>query len=305
MTTDRMLIATGPPSRGAPPTRGRWQWVRTAIGAVLLVAVVGFVGTDAALAGVRAIDVRVLIAGIAIVALSTACAAWRWTVITRGVGLRLSYGDALLAYYRSQLLNATLPAGVLGDVERAVRLARDQGDAAGASATVVVERVIGQSVQLMVAALVVAVWGADSGLPQSIVVTLVAGSVAFAAVALVIGGATLARRNQRFPARAAVAVTFASAIAAAGYAALFLLAARVAGVEHLEQIIPLAFVVIVGSAIPVSLAGWGPREGVAAWVFASAGLGAELGLSVSVTYGVLSLVAAAPGVVPLLWSRRR
>ena len=53
----------------------------------------------------------------------------------------------------------------------------------------------------------------------------------------------------------------------------------------------------------VNLAGWGPREGMAVWVFAAAGLGAGAGLATAVAYGAIVLVANLPGVVVLLTAR--
>ena len=54
------------------------------------------------------------------------------------------------------------------------------------------------------------------------------------------------------------------------------------------------------AAIPFNVAGWGPREGAAAWAFAAAGLGAAAGATVAVAYGVLALVATLPGAALLL-----
>jgi hypothetical protein len=48
-----------------------------------------------------------------------------------------------------------------------------------------------------------------------------------------------------------------------------------------------------------SIAGWGPREGVTAWVFGAAGLGAGAGVSAAVVYGVMALAASLPGAVVL------
>jgi hypothetical protein len=62
--------------------------------------------------------------------------------------------------------------------------------------------------------------------------------------------------------------------------------------------------VLLSMTVPTSIGGWGPREGVAAWAFAVAGLGAAQGVQTATTYGVLSLVATLPGVVVLLRSRR-
>ena len=42
------------------------------------------------------------------------------------------------------------------------------------------------------------------------------------------------------------------------------------------------------------MAGWGPREGVAAWAFGAAGLGAQQGVATAVVYGVMVFVGALP-----------
>ena len=52
--------------------------------------------------------------------------------------------------------------------------------------------------------------------------------------------------------------------------------------------------------IPLSIGGWGPREGAAAWAFAAAGLGAANGVTVAILYAVLMLASVAPGAGLLL-----
>ena len=64
--------------------------------------------------------------------------------------------------------------------------------------------------------------------------------------------------------------------------------------------LPLAVLVLLAAGVPTNIAGWGPREGVAAWVFGVAGLGAAQGVATSVVYGVMVLVASLPGAVVLL-----
>ena len=64
--------------------------------------------------------------------------------------------------------------------------------------------------------------------------------------------------------------------------------------------LPLALIVLLASAVPTNIAGWGPREGAAAWAFGAAGLGAAQGATVAVVYGVMVLVATLPGAVLLL-----
>jgi hypothetical protein len=61
----------------------------------------------------------------------------------------------------------------------------------------------------------------------------------------------------------------------------------------------LTLLALLAMVVPLNLAGWGPREGVAAWAFAAAGLGAGAGVATAVAYGVLSLVGVLPGAAVL------
>ena len=55
---------------------------------------------------------------------------------------------------------------------------------------------------------------------------------------------------------------------------------------------------LLGAALP-NVGGWGPREGVTAWAFAAAGLGASLGVTTAVVYGVMVAFATLPGAAVL------
>ncbi len=102
------------------------------------------------------------------------------------------------------------------------------------------------------------------------------------------------------------AIALASALIVAGHTITFLIAARTAGATApLSRMLPLALLVLLGAALP-NIGGWGPREGVTAWAFAAAGLGASLGVATAVVYGVMVFVASLPGAAILLatWVRR-
>ena len=70
--------------------------------------------------------------------------------------------------------------------------------------------------------------------------------------------------------------------------------------------LPLALLALLAMVPPTNVAGWGPREGVAAWAFDAAGLGAAQGVATAVVYGAMVLVASLPGAVVLVaaWLRR-
>jgi hypothetical protein len=100
-------------------------------------------------------------------------------------------------------------------------------------------------------------------------------------------------------------IVLASVLVVAGYAATFMIAARSVGTTAPpSHMLPLALLAVVAMALP-NVAGLGPREGVTAWAFAAAGLGAGRGVSAAVVYGVIVLVASLPGAVVLLvaWFR--
>ena len=106
--------------------------------------------------------------------------------------------------------------------------------------------------------------------------------------------------------RAWPAIVLASALVVAGHVATFLIAARTAGATMpLSRMLPLVLLVLLAAALP-NIGGWGPREGMTAWAFSAAGLGASLGVATAVVYGVMVFVASLPGAAVLVvaWVRR-
>ena len=99
----------------------------------------------------------------------------------------------------------------------------------------------------------------------------------------------------------------ASALVVAGHVAMFLVAARTAGATASPlRMLPIALLALLAMGLPTNIGGWGPREGVAAWAFAAAGLGAGQGFATAIVYGVMVLVASLPGALVLVaaWLRR-
>jgi uncharacterized membrane protein YbhN (UPF0104 family) len=298
--------------------RGLRTWGRL-VGSALTVAVVVWrVGTGPFLDGVRAVDGRALAAAAGIVLLTTICCAWRWKTVARGLGVDLSLPGAVAAYYRSMFINVTVPGGIVGEVHRGLRHGRDVGNVGRAFRAVAWERSAGQVVQFVmtIAVLLVLPSPVHSSVPL----------VAIAAVAVVLGvvimahawsggGRSAAARIRRAVAgdirdallgrRAWLGIALASALAVAGHAATFVIAARAAGTTApLSQLVPIALLVMIATVLP-SVGGWGPREGVAAWAFGAAGLGAQRGVATAVVYGVIVLVACLPGaaVLAVSWLR--
>jgi hypothetical protein len=97
------------------------------------------------------------------------------------------------------------------------------------------------------------------------------------------------------------AITAASLVALVGHVSVFVIAAHAVGAHaSLRVLLPLAMLVLVSAALPTSIGGWGPREGVAAWAFASASLGADRGVATATAFGVLMVVATLPGAIVVI-----
>ena len=283
-------------------SRPTWARLRLAVGAAILLVLVWRLGTGPFLHGVRTVDTTALVLGALIAVPTTLCCAWRWRLVARALDVGVSLPAATGAYYRSQFLNTVLPGGVLGDVHRGLRHGREVADTAGSLRSVAWERGVGQVVQLAVAAVVLLLLPspARAHVPEVLVALVVVGLVV-AILARRHAGVLGADLRVLLARRTWPALLVVSALALVGHVLTFLVAARAAGAHaSTAQLVPLAMVVLLAMGIPANVAGWGPREGVAAWAFAAAGLGAQLGLTIAVVYGVMVLVAGLPGLVVLV-----
>jgi uncharacterized membrane protein YbhN (UPF0104 family) len=291
--------------------RRSWSRVRPLLGAAVLGVVAWRLGTAPFLDGVGKVDSLSLAVATAVTGVTTLCCAWRWRLVARGLGLPLGLGTAVLSYYGSQFANTTLPGGVLGDVHRGVHHGRTVHDTGRGLRAVLWERLAGQVVLVVIVLVVLLVL--PSPFHAAMPVLLLVGAATFAIGSLslrrvaVLGPSAVGRtvRAVRSDVRAGLldarlwpSVVVTSAVAVVGHTVTFLVAARAVGVTASPlRMLPLALVVLSAMAVPVNIAGWGPREGAAAWVFGAAGLSAGQGVAASVAYGVMVLVASLPGAV--------
>ncbi|CUR55307.1 conserved membrane hypothetical protein [metagenome] len=268
-----------------------WTWVRVLGGLLILGLLVQRLGTAPFREGLAALDARALLLGALLAVLTTLASAWRWRVVARSLGVGLPLPVAVASCYRSQFLNSVLPGGVLGDVHRGVSHGRQAGRVGAGVRAVAWERVLGL---VVLSAIALPVSGALVDGPLPWLLTGSALVIAAVVVATVPGVPSLSPRGW-------AAVVAASLLATTGYVLTFAVAAESVGAELTPAtLLPIALLVLLASSIPVNVGGWGPREGAAAWVFGLAGLGASLGVSVSVAYGVMGLVSTLPGGVILL-----
>ncbi|MEU4219187.1 lysylphosphatidylglycerol synthase transmembrane domain-containing protein [Actinoplanes sp. NPDC026623] len=300
--------------------RSIWAWARVLGGMGILAVLLWRLGTGAFVDGLRVINGPTLVAAFAIGVATTVFSAWRWCLVARGLGMKLTLRGAIADYYKALFINAALPGGVLGDIDRAVQHGREEGDVGKSVRAVVLERTAGQVVLVSVGVTVLLT------VPSPVLthleahargIAVAAATTAGLAAVLFFAFSRLRRGASRWAnaARTGVAevrsgllarrnwpgIVLASTVVLAGHLATFVVAARAAGSNaSLLRLAPLMLLALLAMTLPVNIGGWGPREGVTAWAFGAAGLSATQGLTIAVVYGLFAFVAALPGLVVII-----
>jgi glycosyltransferase 2 family protein len=295
--------------------RAAWRLLGAAGGVAVLGAVLWQTGTGPFVTGVSSLSAWTLALGAALAVPSTVACAWRWHLVSRELGVRVEMVPAVASCYRAQFLNCTLPGGVLGDVHRGVSHGLDAGDTGRGMRAVAWERLAGQVVQAVI--VIVVLLAIPSPVRSSMPAVLGVLTVVVVAGVLVVWHvpdpdptSLMARvlrairddlRAVLMVRRAWPGVVLASTVAVGFYFSTYLLAANAVGVTtSAVTLLPVALLVFVAAGLPLSLAGWGPREGMAAWSFGAAGLGAEQGVATAVAFAAIVLVANLPGAAVLV-----
>lgn len=295
------------------PVRRSALPLRLATSFGLLIAIAWWVEPGALLDRVATIAPGWIMLALVISIPQVLLSAWRWQLTAGCLGAAIPLGEAVREYYLGSFVNQIMPGGVMGDAARAWRHARTLPSAREAWHAVLIERASGQLALLLCAALALACspafatnllaalvrgWG---GAPAAMMI--VAGVLALALLAVLIRrpGARLRQfahdigrgllASRVWPRQAV-----ASLLVVASYVAVFVCCARAIGDQTpVTTLAPLLTLVLMAMAIPVSVAGWGVREGTAALVWIIAGHEPGQGVAISIIYGAVVLVSTLPG----------
>lgn len=247
--------------------------------------------------------------------------ALRWRITAGALGQSLSARQAIAEYYLSQLVNLTLPFGVLGDAGRAVRM-RHQAGMIRAGQAVMIERMSGQIALL---AVMMAGFAAlpliEAAVPIPSWVRHVVLSVGLGAAGIVLGFAA-ARHVPGLTSRASRGFLMASGRALLARdlwhrqigLSLLVVACNLATVAYcaratgtdlgLVATVTLVPVMLLAMVLPISVAGWGLREGAAAALWPIVGATAAAGVAASIAFGLVILVSSLPGVLTIALASR-
>jgi uncharacterized membrane protein YbhN (UPF0104 family) len=250
----------------------------------------------------RADPMRLAVAGL-VLSVQFAILVWRWQLVIELLGGgTVTSGALAIALGRSMLIGQPLPSTMGGDAVRMLALSRQTGLALAAR-SVICDRVTALAVlvALVVIMLPFFAWlvGERSALVPLTAVSL-GGAVAFflvlaqprLLVALPwLGGhvATLAADiRQAFVsgARGYVMLLLALAVHLLSVLLIYELAQALATQISLMDCLLIVPPTLLISAIPISLGGWGVREGVLAAGFALVGVSSESGVATSVLFGL-------------------
>jgi len=267
----------------------------------ILALVIRWADTVAIMAHLRNASVFWLVSSIAALTSITVLMAKRWQIVARSFSVDISLTRAIAEYYIAQLVNLVLPGGVVGDVTRAVR-ARHAANLALAAQSVAAERIVGQGVMFLLLGV---------GLLMALIIP---GGIAWPAVTwMVIAGGVFVLLvtvllSRRTDATAKFLRLTLNGFTQPGVASLSLIIAMLlifslyACARATGTVVPpagwatLLTLVLSAMLIPVSVGGWGWREGAAAALFPLIGATPSAGIAAGIAYGAMMMIAAIPGL---------
>ena len=294
------------------------------VSALLIVFVATRIDREQLAGALSGITPLPIIAATLLLAMQAPVLALRWRAIIALLGGAVGFGPALRMLLVGLFFNQTLPSSVGGDAVRIWYASRAGLPLRVSMNSVLLERLTGLLVlALIMGAALPFVWDTVGGASiRALLLAVLAASFA---------GAWLAHQFARLPSRlierpvlreiAALSTDLRAVTGETlGLARLMALGAisgglAIAAVAILGAAIgvalgPFAYAalvpaVILFTVIPVSLAGWGVREGVMVVLFGAAGVEAEAAFLVSLLFGACLLVASLPGGVVWLFTRGR
>lgn len=263
-----------------------------------------------------------LVAGFLLAGISHALCFARWVIFVRMLGLAVSAGFLVRAFFSGLFVNVFLPGGAGGDVARVAWLKMAGCDLAPSVLSVVIDRLCGAVSLIALAGVLVvphARWLAGHAVLSGVFAVLgiyLAGLAVVLLAALVVscqpGWMPQWWRSNRHlceisRAFASIGAEWRAGFLAMGlscamlfaYFAVFLFAARAYGVEvPAWDFLMLMPVVDVAAGLPLGLGGLGIRETALAFLLSHWGVAAGTAVAVSLTGYLLSTAWALPGALP-------
>jgi len=309
----------GAPGRGAGARRSRVLLIglKLTVSMLLLWFLFHTYDFSDVVGRLRSIAPAYLVLAIAVELVSIAVATWRWVIILHVVDVFIRFRSALPIVYIGLFFNQVLPSNLGGDVLRIWRILQHGAPVVRAVGSVMLDRVMalvglalvvlaslpwvlsltGDELALQgLAGLVVLIFG---GFGMLLAIDKLLAPVARMVPEKLWQSLLVLARDARLLCSVPRTGLPALALGAANQilmAVVVFVLAQGMGIE-VSLLVCLALVppVVLASLLPISLAGWGVREGAMVAAMGFAGVSAGDALALSVLFGISILVVALPG----------
>jgi len=244
-------------------------------------------------------DLSRLVLGALVLVVQFAVMVWRWQIIIEALGGQsVARAQLAIALGRSMLLGQPLPSTVGGDVVRTVVLSNHIGIAIAAR-SVISDRIVALGVLIVLVVAMLPFFPLEAGAGSAFVALAAVSLGSLAAFFLLLTHPDWFSRMPWIGSRPALVIMDLRQMLGKRRVLLLSLATHLLGVLLIYELaralaVPMSFfqcMVIVPptllvSAVPISLGGWGVREGALAAGFALVGASAEAGVATSVLFGL-------------------
>jgi uncharacterized protein (TIRG00374 family) len=243
---------------------------------------------------------------------STYLAAYRWFKISKLLSFKESLSFYVQSYFKGTFFNQVLPSSIGGDAVRVIDLSKQGYDKKDAFYDVFIDRVIGL-VGLLVLNLIASIifYGTfPSDFSQLIIFISLVGVVGFASlfifhsidflenIKIVNLLHRLSRRlNKHYTSKTLLLKHISISVAVHLLTVLAMYGISLSIDAHLsfEMLLIALPPVFLLTIVPISLAGWGIREGAMVGIFTLVGADPTKVLAMSILYGLLLIISAIPG----------
>lgn len=296
--------------------------VKLGVSAGLLLLIIRAVDPDDALASLPMVPPGTLLLALCLQFASTGIAAYRWFLIMRSMGSAENMLFFLKSYFKGTFFNQGLPSSIGGDGIRVLDYSRAAGSTREGFFGVFIDRFAGLAGLLILNICALAL-NSDL-LPlrlRSLLLTILALLLFFLGILFYLHRLRLFRENRWLgmigqlsgyyhqvystPLSAGIQIGLSILIHLCAVTAIFLLGTGVGLGCPLSVYLVLVPPVILLTLLPISLAGWGIREGAMVGFFLLVGADRTKVLSVSILYGILVLVHSLPGLLVYLAQKNK
>ena len=243
--------------------------------------------------------------------------AYRWMYISSKNGSEMNFLYCLKFYYISTFINNILPGGVVGDIYRAYSARESDNNLINLSKSVqgiVFERLSGQIMMFFIflisltffflinAKYIAFLFTVVPVLLITFIIYIVVRKIYFNKIS---SNEIVINFRKIFSGKIFWNHTIISFFVVLSYIVIYIISAEALGLS-IDYFTFFVFtpIVLFSMTLPVSIGGWGVREGTALLIAFLLGLSASSSISVAVMYGILNLFCSLPGLYFLLSLRR-